>query len=121
MIVYFLLVGYLVLNIYILSKELDTLKNFNIIEISGIRLNAGGPNINTPLGICNEKGECVNMVDALTQPFVEIYYFEITATIFGGCVIVSEWRSKDKKPKSVDNKTDVYHVEDDDQNYYHDG
>ena|GEM_PF-5801075 len=48
--------GYLIFNTYSLSKELDILKNFNSIEISGIRMVGPGHNPNTPLGICNENG-----------------------------------------------------------------
>ncbi|GEM_PF-6074734 len=65
------------------------------------------------------------MVEALTKPFVEIYSFEIVATMFGACIIISEWRSKGKKPiasnNKEQNKTDAHPVEDENPNYYHDG
>ena len=105
-----------------MSLQLNILETFNSISFGGARI--VGPS-SGPLGLCNEKGECIDLIKALTKPFVEIYYFEIVATIFGACIIISEWRSIDKKPivsnNKEQNKTNAHHVEDENPNYYHDG
>ena len=104
-----------------MSLQLHILETYNSIAFGGTRI--VGPS-SGPLGLCNEKGECIDMIKALTQPFVEVYYFEIVTTIFGACIIISEWRSRDKKPIATGNKeqkTRAHPFEDENPNYYHDG